>query len=240
MTDIIEPLTWPPEYIVKKHPRARHVKLKTSKQHGLEFVVPTSFNQKEIPALLEANKTWIKKQLIKLQTLAQSIDTKLPSQIQLKAINQTWTIQYIACDCKLRLVLRPHQELVVLGNIQHKLSCQKILTTWIKRQAHAYLTTQLKIVSIQTGLTYQKISIRDQKTRWGSCSKEKAINLNYKLLFLPTELANHILIHELCHTVHLNHSEKFWRLVAKHDPLWEEHKRKLRKEEKNAVPGWVL
>jgi predicted metal-dependent hydrolase len=240
MTRDPEYIIWPPSYTVKKHPRARHVKLKTSAQHGLEFVVPPSFNHKEIPTILETHKDWIKKQLIKLQKTPLRTEQNLPNHILLKALNHSWKIEYIAGDCKLRLISRPHQELVVLGNIQSKLACRKILTAWIKQQSIAYLTIKLKELSIQTGLPYNKLSIRNQKTRWGSCSREKTISLNYKLLFLPEELVKHIIIHELCHTVHLNHSERFWRLVTKYDPLCEEHRRLLRKEEKIGIPGWVL
>lgn len=232
-------LSWPPAVTVKKHPRARHVKLKASHKHGLELVVPLRFNFKEIPFILEENRSWIEKQLKKLQAHPPIPKMLiLPSDIIFPAIDQTWRVEYIASNNKLQLLMRPHQELVLLGNIENKLLCKKLLIAWMKEHARTHLIQELNKISEKTRLTYNNATIRDQSSRWGSCSATKSINLNYKLLLLPSHLANHILIHELCHTVHLDHSIKFWRLVASYDPNWEEHRRQLRKIEKN-LPDWI-
>jgi predicted metal-dependent hydrolase len=75
---------------------------------------------------------------------------------------------------------------------------------------------------------YNKIHIRNQKTRWGSCSKQGNLNFNYKILFLPEKASDYIIVHELCHLKEFNHSPKFWNLVAKKFPDYREIKRALR------------
>ncbi len=65
---------------------------------------------------------------------------------------------------------------------------------------------------------FNKMTIKSQKTRWGSCSKKRNLNFNYKILFLPPKIRDYIMIHELCHLKEFNHSSKFWRLVAKSMP----------------------
>jgi len=76
---------------------------------------------------------------------------------------------------------------------------------------------------------FNKIAIRNQKTRWGSCSKKGNLNFNYKLIYLSKKLVNYIIIHELCHLKELNHSEKFWKLVSELVPHYKEIRKELRK-----------
>lgn len=231
---------WPPHFTLKKSARTRHVKLKASAKYGLELCVPLRFNQKLITTILETNKPWIEKQLNKIHAeLAAIASQSLPTELFLPALNQIWNIVYIKSDSqKLRLITRPQQELVLYGNIEEKTLCKNLLHAWVKKQAKIYLTQRLQILSLQTKLVFTNVTIRGQRSRWGSCSSKKAINLNYKLLFLPSNLIDHIIIHELCHTQHMNHSTKFWRLVASFDSKWKEHDREIRKADK-IIPQWA-
>ena len=76
---------------------------------------------------------------------------------------------------------------------------------------------------------FNKINIRNQRTRWGSCSKKGNLNFNYKITLLPQQLADYIIVHELCHLGEFNHSKKFWNLVAKIIPNYQEMKNELKK-----------
>ena len=76
-----------------------------------------------------------------------------------------------------------------------------------------------------------RITIKKQKTRWGSCSKKRNLNFNYKIVFLPQRLADYLVVHELCHLGEMNHSRNFWKLVAKTIPDYS----KLNKQLKRAV-----
>jgi predicted metal-dependent hydrolase len=73
-----------------------------------------------------------------------------------------------------------------------------------------------------------RITVKDQKTRWGSCSKKRNLNFNYKLLFLPAELSDYLIVHELCHLKEFNHSKAFWGLVAVTIPDFKILRRKLK------------
>lgn len=77
--------------------------------------------------------------------------------------------------------------------------------------------------------SYNKVFIKNQKTRWGSCSSKGNLNFSYRIIFLSPEAQDYLIVHELCHLKEFNHSQKFWDLVAKQVPNWQEIHQKLRR-----------
>lgn len=92
----------------------------------------------------------------------------------------------------------------------------------LKEHARDFVTKRLEKYSEFYGFEYKKVAIRNQKTRWGSCSSKGNLNFNYKVMFLPQRHANYIIVHELCHLEEFNHSKRFWNLVSQIIP---EHKK---------------
>ena len=78
------------------------------------------------------------------------------------------------------------------------------------------------------GIVHGKIAIRNQKSRWGSCSKKGNLNFNYKLVFLPPELRDYVIVHEICHIKEFNHGRGFWALVGETMPEWKSLRKQLR------------
>ena len=95
-------------------------------------------------------------------------------------------------------------------------------------EAKKILTGRLKQLAEKNGFKYGKLSIRRQRTRWGSCSSKGNLNYNYKILFLPEAITDYIIVHELCHLKEFNHSRKFWHLVAQAAPNYLEIKKELK------------
>ncbi len=93
-------------------------------------------------------------------------------------------------------------------------SIKTALETTLRREARNYLPLRLKELAEKHGLKYQKLSIRNTKTRWGSCSHENNINLCIHLMKLPSDLIDYVILHELTHTVHKNHSPRFWAKLS--------------------------
>ena len=99
-----------------------------------------------------------------------------------------------------------------------------------KEQARALVNNRLEYFNQFYGFEYNRISIRNQKTRWGSCSRKKNLNFNYKIIFLTQEQADYIIVHELCHLKEMNHSKSFWLLVLKEILDYKEIRKMLKKQ----------
>ncbi len=102
---------------------------------------------------------------------------------------------------------------------------------YLRHKERAKELAKRKILELNAvyNFPYCRISIRNQKSRWGSCSRKGNINLNYRIVYLPEKYLNYIIVHELCHLKEFNHSRRFWDLVARTIPDY----RKIRKEFRN-------
>jgi predicted metal-dependent hydrolase len=100
------------------------------------------------------------------------------------------------------------------------------------------LVPWLREISREKHLPFGRTLMKMQKTRWASCSRHRTVSLNVKLLFLPPELVRYVFVHELCHTVHMNHSREFWRFLAVKEPGYKELDKQLRTAWR-LVPAWI-
>jgi predicted metal-dependent hydrolase len=98
-----------------------------------------------------------------------------------------------------------------------------------KEYARQYLTKRIEQLAKEHGFTYNKLYIKNQKTRWGSCSTKNNINLNMKLLSLPKELSDYVILHELVHTKVKSHAPEFWMMLDKHTGDAKGYHKKLKK-----------
>lgn len=234
---------WPPAYTLRRSRRARNVSLQIDPTKGLALIVPYCIDVSEALAFLDSKRAWIEKHadLLKKENVDNEANRfDLPSEISLKALEKSWTLRYHFLPKSKSIVLRSvNDRLVFTGNIANFKSCLPLIKRWIRQLAKREFPDWIHKVSSEIGLTHNKISIRAQKTLWGSCSPERNISLNDKLLFLPFEVVRYVFIHELCHTVYLNHSKRFWALVKQHEPNYQQYERGLRHAEQ-FIPKWFL
>ena len=98
-----------------------------------------------------------------------------------------------------------------------------------KEAARALVAERIEACNASYGYKVGAVRIGNQKGRWGSCSAKGNLNFNYKILFVPNELQEYVVVHELCHLQEMNHSERFWKLVSKRIPDWQARRKELRK-----------
>jgi len=231
------------KYSLRVSARGRYVRLRVSLRGDLEIVVPKGFDTSKVPQLLERKQQWIRAALkhaeLNNDAFERASTWQLPAHIDLPGIGRCWrvmanptsarrvTIRAAAADC-----------LSISGAIADEQACRAALDRWLMRQGWEHLPPRLQTLSRATGLHYQRAIVRCQRTRWGSCSRRGSISLNVKLLFLPPELLDYVMIHELCHTVEMNHSPRYWDVVRQHRSDCRALDRRLRDGWK-AVPRWA-
>ncbi len=248
-----------PDYQIRKSKRAKHVSIKISVEGEVEVVVPPGFDCTELPKLLEKRREWISKTRDRLLNTAEATadwtvekpntillrwqsesldDLNQPSAQPDKSI-ESWSVSYRP-KAGNQTICTPAlgSSLTIRGDIEQASTCQAVLRKWLAHRAHRELAPWLRQLGFELDLPCRRISVRGQKTRWASCSSQKDISLNYKLLFLPRPLVHYVLIHELCHTVHMNHSDQFWALVAEKLPDYKRWVCEL-KTGWRYVPRWV-
>ena len=98
----------------------------------------------------------------------------------------------------------------------------------LKKQAQELAEKKVKHFNEKYNFSFKRITIKNQKTRWGSCSSKGNLNFNYKIALLPEELVDYIVVHELCRLQQMNHAKKFWQLVAQTIPEYQKHHKTLR------------
>lgn len=108
---------------------------------------------------------------------------------------------------------------------------KKQLELWFKAVANEYIPSRLIRLSKETGLSYTHFKIKKYKARWGSCNSRGELSFNYLLLMTPNWVIDYVIIHELCHLKHLNHSKDFWQLVAQHCPQYTQAKHWLKQHQ---------
>lgn len=98
-----------------------------------------------------------------------------------------------------------------------------------KARAKKLLLERARYWAEQYGVKFERLSIKRAATRWGSCSSKRNLNFHYRLYFLPEELREYVVVHEVCHLLHMDHSRDFWKEVERSMPAWRTYKRQLQK-----------
>ena len=231
------------EYTVRESSRAKHLRLKLSIQKGLEVIVPAGFDRSRIPEILREKRRWIQSAKGKIDQHAKFIspesDLVLPDHISLRAIGENWRLHYRQGKARWAGAYENGtDQLLIQGNTDNKAACKKALKRWLARKAKTTLIPWLQQISLDNSFQFNRIFIKSQKTRWASCSRHKSISLNLKLLFLPRDLVRYVFLHELCHTIYMNHSQKYWTLLVSKEPDYITIDQELRNAWR-LVPSWI-
>ena len=233
-----------PDYRVRRSSRARHVSLNINRVDGLVVVIPYGFDERLIPGLLHEQRNWIEARLQRLERTIRQPDidagSSRPGCVALAAVDERWQIAYRENgSATVRITECDDGVLRATGAAGNEAELRAALRRWLKRRAQRLLTPRLAELASLHGFDYARLTIRHQRSRWGSCSTRGTISLNAKLMFLTPELVDHVLLHELCHTQHPHHGREFHERLAGIVPDHRRQRAALR-EAWATMPDWAL
>ena len=234
-----------PPYSVRVSTRARHPQIHMLPPGRIEVVLPTGAPATLAASLVAAKRSWIRRKLMHFAELKASHDgpdagtvPTHPEHIHLAAIDRRLHVEYRPTAAAGVRASERGAMLTLSGAVDDPLRVRAALKRWLLTVARAELLPPLHRLAANHGLPLQQAAVRLQKSRWGSCSSRRHITLNAKLLCLPAELARHVMLHELAHLQHLNHSRPFWALLHSLDPHTDRHHAALRAAWLH-MPAWL-
>lgn len=209
-------------YNIRYSKRARYLRIQISNQNELELIIPRRCKLSEAEAFLISKSDWIKKHL-RTAVINKERFLYLGKEIP---VRQEYTLFQ-----KDHSMIFTNTGLLISSPSGSHLKINTIYDTWLREQANYYLIKRTYELSKKYNFRINKITIRGQKTRWGSCSGNRNLSFNFKLMQFKKEIIDYVIIHELCHLREMNHSKRFWGLVEEYCPGY----KSLRKELKNST-----
>ena len=219
--------------------RARRLTVRVFHSGRVEVVVPARTSRTAVERFLERHRQWIEKKRAEAKKNAVPPEPFPPSQIELAGAGETWRVHVAGGPGRLRLRVVGPGLLSLTGNTADGKAVQNVMRRWLCTRAAEVLAPMLEVCAREMQLPYRRIAVRRQRTRWGSCSTRGTISLNCCLLFQRPEVVRYLLVHELAHVRHMNHSARFWDLVARYSPDCRSLDRELL-DGWRRVPSWVF
>ena len=204
--------------LYKPNSRAKRLSLRlSSKQGALVLTVPPRVTASQINNFLKHCIPWVEKQVTQASNC-----TKIAPGAEVKLNGATYTC-----------VTDPLRRKPALCTVTQTLRLpprftQKSLYSFFKEIAMEHLTPLVTSIAQALGQQIEKVTVRDTKSRWGSCSTRKTISLNWRLILAPPEVAHYVCVHEAAHLLHMNHSKDFWKVVEDHCPSYKTQRKWLK------------
>ena len=227
-----------PDWRVRESPRARRLTVRVFPGGRVEIVVPVGTRSRTVQQFVTRHRGWIDRKVQELQHLVTEHSDALPQAVSFQAIGQRLSVRYLESHGVPR-VAQCGEDIVVSGDLSRLPLVRHALHRWLLHTAHLHLVPWLGAVAADHGMNFSRAQVRRQRTRWGSCSRSGTISINACLMFQPADVVRYLFLHELAHTVHLNHSRRFWRLVEQLEPGWQALDRELSRGWRH-VPPWAI
>jgi predicted metal-dependent hydrolase len=207
------------DYTVRRSERARRVRVTVDPARGVEVVLPRRAAEREAAAAIRELRPWIERRMAELARANALVAARGESVPYLGTM-----LRLISEPGRTRVHRRGDDLLVPDGAEQIE-----AVERWYRRSARTEIGPRLDRACASTDRSYSRLTIRGQRTRWASCSRSGAMSFNWRLLLAPEPVLDYVVWHEVCHLTVMDHSPRFWAMVARHCPGYREQMRWLRR-----------
>lgn len=227
-----------PGWHVRISRRARRLSMRVFPGGRVEVVVPPGIGIPAIERFVARHRDWAERRSREYALLAPHTASRRPETIELALLDRSWTVAY---EMARRGSVQDEGSgvLRVRSTEQTDRHVSAALLRWLGGIATLELGQRLDALADELGIGYARMHLRRQRTRWGSCSAAGTISLNVCLMFQRPAVVRYLMIHELCHRRHMNHSDRYWQLVESFEPGWRALDAELLKGWRH-VPAWVF
>jgi len=228
---------------IRVSPRARRLAIRVYPDARVEVVVPRRVGPREVEHFISAHREWIGSRRAMALRNRPAPQAFPPAHIEFASTGEHWRLHLAGGTGPVRVTEqggRSELEHVLrVGGAWHPATLRRALRSWLLRAARARLEPRVVALAASTGVRYSRVTIRRQRSRWGSCSARGTISLNACLLFQRAPVVDYLVVHELTHVKHMNHSARFWQAVEHHCADWRDLDRELVVGWRH-VPRWVF
>lgn len=226
-------------WVVRESYRARRLTVRVFHTGRVEVVVPARTSPGAVERFVERHRPWIERKREEARARAVPAAPFPPVQIDLAACSEKWRVHLSGMGRRVRVSEKAAGLLSLDGDTSDGRAVRHALRRWLVERATEVLAPALDECARELGFRYERVLVRRQRSRWGSCSTRGTISLNCCLLFQQPSVVRYLMIHELAHTVQMNHSRRFWQTVSRHCPEYRRLDRELL-DGWRLVPPWVF
>ncbi|AWT59583.1 MAG: hypothetical protein DF168_00775 [Candidatus Moanabacter tarae] len=201
--------------------RSRHLHLSLDEAKHAVLTLPRRVTKREAIEFLKRNGDWFSKKAAKTQRKPDLLGY-LRDKPFLSAYGEWFSLDFLFSSGKPAVHCDKESNRVRM-NLDSSINLNPQIVSMLKQFAKDVVPEYVKVLARIRRIKVKKITIRNQRRRWGSCSDERTISLNWRLILLPPKLHDYIIFHELAHITHLDHSFKYWDLLQSYDPKTVRH-----------------
>ncbi len=216
-------------YQAERSSRSTKMRIVAETVAGIRLLLPERISIHEGEKFLENNGEWVYKEWSRILKAREKQSHLFEPFLEKNSIVYLGKKYQLVIDVGKR-ILPPiviDDGVITVQCVKAELA-EKILERWCRQQAKAVITGSLEFFRAKMGVNYNDLVIKDQKTRWGSCSCAGNLNFSWRLILAPKEVLDYVVVHELAHLLEMNHSDKFWNIVSKYFPEFKKQIKWLR------------